>query len=240
MKPFLYIDNWNRAQPRNRLEQLLEERAWPVERIRAQSSALPASLEYCGVFVGPSDSSAYDLDPWIVEERGTLRRLAQSGVPVLGLCFGSQMLGAALFGVDVVQRRRARESGFGEIVRAPAASDDPLLANLPDRLDVFHWHGDEVVPGHPDMEVLAASAACSNQIWRWRGGPAWGVQPHPEYDRAGLCAWFSQDEERFRAAGYDTGQAAVAAVDCGPAAAVFENFLAIVAAQAAAAAGRRR
>lgn len=234
MKPFLYLDNWNTPRPRNRLEQLLDDGQWPVHCVKVQSEALPESVAYCGAFVGPSDSAAYGQDGWIAEERHLLQRLARAGVPLLGLCFGSQMLAAALFGLDVVRRRRERESGFGAVERAAAAAGDPLLAGLPERLDVFHWHGDEVVSGHPEMEILATSPACDTQVWRWRDHPAWGVQPHPEYDRAGFCAWLSQDAPQFRAAGLDPDAAASLSGDCLPAGGVFTNYLRIVTDHAAA------
>jgi GMP synthase (glutamine-hydrolysing) len=226
MKPFLFLDNWGRAQPKNLLETALDAAAWPVKRIEAARDALPSTVDFCGAFVGPSDAAAYDETPWVRAEQRYLRDLAASGVPILGLCFGAQTLAWALFGEGSVRRRAERESGYGRVTLTADGRRDMLTQELPPVMDVFHWHGDEVVAAHPDMVVLAQSEACANQIWRWRRGPVWGVQPHPEYDAAGMRAWFEGDRERFAANGYDAANAAQPA--CSEAPRIFERFLAIV------------
>jgi GMP synthase (glutamine-hydrolysing) len=226
MKPFLFLDNWGRAQPKNVLETRLDAEAWPVKRIDAVRGTLPSTVDFCGVFVGPSDAAAYDEAPWVSAEQRYLRELARSGVPILGLCFGAQTLAWALFGEGSVRRRAERESGYGRVTLTADGRRDVLTRDLPPMLEVFHWHGDEVVTAHPDLIVLAQSDACANQIWRWRQGLVWGVQPHPEYDAAGMRAWFACDREQFAANGYKMSD--VAQPECSEASQIFERFLAIV------------
>jgi GMP synthase (glutamine-hydrolysing) len=231
MKPFLFLDNWGRVQPKNLLEAALDAAAWPAERIDAVRDTLPSTVDFCGAFVGPSDAAAYDETPWVRAEQRYLRNLAASGIPILGLCFGAQTLAWALFGEGSVRRRAERESGYGRMTLTADGRDDVLTRELPSMMEVFHWHGDEVVAAHPDMAVLARSDACANQIWRWRRGLVWGVQPHPEYDAAGMRAWFERDREQFAANGFDATRAAQPA--CNEAPRIFERFLAIVQAGAA-------
>lgn len=233
MKPFLYVDNWGRAQPRNRLEELLAAENWPVERIDARNRPMPESTDYSGVFVGPGDAAVYDDDRWIADEGRFLASVIAAGVPILGLCFGTQILAHTLFGPEAVGQRDARESGFGMIALTPEAADDPLTRGLPARMEVFHWHGDEVFRHHPEMIVLADGPGCGNQIWRWRQGPVWGVQPHPEYDGDGLRGWLEADRAHFERAGVSAADVADRPDRCAAAGTMFDAFLVVVRNQAA-------
>lgn len=235
---FLYLDNWGRKQPKNRLEMLLDSRDWAVNRVDATSQPMPETLDYEGVFVGPGDAAAYDGDAWIAVEQRFLASAASHGIPILGLCFGAQTLAWALLGPGSVKKRSSPESGFGTIVLEPEAAADPLTARLPKQMEVFHWHGDEVVSDHPDLIVLAGGSGCRNQIWRWRLGPVWGVQPHPEYDAAGLRSWVERDGALFARGGVRPEDLPPDQNRCAEAGVLFDAFLETVASRGAPATGR--
>ncbi len=87
--------------------------------------------------------------------------------------------------------------GWAEIELTPAAADDPLLADLPGRLTVLHWHGDTFDPPSGSIH-LAASSRYRNQAFRI-GARAWGIQFHLEIDNNAIAAFldaFGQDTER--------------------------------------------
>lgn len=229
MKPFLHLDNWHAPQPATRVDEMLQEAGFEVERLRTNDGEFPAGTDYCGVYVSPSFNGAYDDETWIHREHDVLRDLAGAGIPMMGLCFGSQILASALCGRDQVTIRAEREKGFGAIhLTAAARTGDPLTESLPARMPVFHWHGDEVRRGHPDIVVLADSPDCENQIWRWRQGPVWGIQPHPELDRTQLLAWFESNREVFEAGGLDCDELVSQACDQVEAGRLIENFLGYV------------
>ena len=226
MKPFLHLDNWHAPQPATRIDEMLEEAGFEVERLRTNDGEFPAGTDYCGVYVSPSFNGAYDDEAWIHREHDVLRGLAGAGIPMMGLCFGTQILASALCGRDQVTIRAEREKGFGAIhLTAAARAGDPLTESLPARMPVFHWHGDEVRRGHPDIVVLADSADCENQIWRWRHGPVWGVQPHVELDRAQLLAWYETNRDAFEAGGLGYDELAGQARDHPEAGRLIENFV---------------
>src|SRR5258708_28415691 len=78
-----------------------------------------------------------------------------SGIPVLGICYGMQLIGHALNGR--IEPAASREYG-PRIVRRVVADDlDPILRGLPDAFDVWMSHGDVVVEPPPRMKVLARS-----------------------------------------------------------------------------------
>ena len=229
MTPFLYLDNYREAQPETRFDRALAKTGLPVVRARTNEGRFPVGEEFCGVYVSPSFNGVHDDEPWIRREQELLRRLAHSGIPMLGLCFGSQILASSLFGPDLVFTRGHRESGRGTIrLRNAVPNDDPLTVGLPEIIPVFHWHGDEVRADHPGMRVLASNSACPNQIWRWRHGPVWGVQPHAEFDRTKIGAWLRFNRTEFLGDAFDGDQMETSGEEYEVAGNMLENFLSVV------------
>ena len=228
MRPFLCLDNWHTPQAETRFEAYLGVSGLTVHTMHTNEGAFPEHANYCGAYVSPSFDGANDDKSWIHREHSVLRMLADAGVPMVGLCFGSQILASALVGRDQVFVRNRREIGFGEIQLTQAGAKDVLASSLPAEFPVFHWHGDEVGAGHPDVVVLAESSGCANQLWRWSRGPIWGVQPHLELDRQGLVAWFEDNTETFEAAGMDRNRMVSEAHDSEAGFCFLKNFVSFV------------
>ena len=203
MKHFAVLNNWHKEQPRTRFEAALEKSGLPHIIYQTNQGEFPEPGQVTGVFVGASVAGAYDAEPWIEGEHLVLKELAETGVPMLGLCFGSQILASALVGRDQVFKRATRETGFDEITLSPAGKTDALTQALPERLRTFMWHGDEVRADHPDILILADGKDCANHIWRWRHGMVWGLQPHPEMDQDQICRFIEKNRDWFEREGKD-------------------------------------
>lgn len=228
MKPFLYLDNWHARQKETRFDRYLHASGLAIEVKCTNEGEFPAGTDYCGVFISPSFNGAYEDLPWIHRAHEVLQRLGEARVPMIGLCFGSQILASALVARDQVFIRPEREKGFGSIHLTNAAKSDAIAADLPSVMPVFHWHGDEVMAGHDDVIVLADSDGCGNQLWRWTRGPVWGVQPHPEIDRVGLIEWFQNNREEFEAGGLKHDELVAGAHDSSEAFGILKNFVDLV------------
>jgi GMP synthase (glutamine-hydrolysing) len=135
----------------------------PVEKIRA---AHPRGLILSG---GPSsvyDEGAPQLAPELLE---TLN------CPLLGICYGLQLVSAALGGA--VSPSRNREYGYARLqVTAP---DSPLFAGLPAELDVWLSHGDYVTSVPPGFRITARTDEALNAL-EDLSRCIYGVQFHPE------------------------------------------------------------
>lgn len=206
MTDFIYFNNWHQDQPSTRFEEALSRTKLNVRVYRTQSGEFPgpeAIASAKGAFVSASVSGAYDGDVWIDALGDALRGLANRRIPMLGLCFGSQVLAWALLGKDQVFKRADRETGYADIELTAAGREDELTRGFAPTVRTFLWHGDEVRSDHPDAVILARNDACANQIWRWKHGPVWGIQPHPEMDRAQICRFIAQNRDWFAAEGKD-------------------------------------
>ncbi len=90
------------------------------------------------VMGGPMGVYESDRYPFLKNEQELIRRVAGAGLPVLGICLGSQLIASA-FGGKVYPGPR-KEIGWHPVeVTAPG---DSLTADLPRRFMGFHWHGD--------------------------------------------------------------------------------------------------
>ena len=146
------------------------------------------------VFFG-SAWSVYDEDTvgsWIGDEIAVARSAMDLGVPVLGICFGGQMLAAAVGGS--VSRAPAPEIGWSMV--------DTSIPGLIDAGPWFQWHFDRfTVPA--GVPVLARSALADQAF---RVGRTLGLQFHPELTSAVLECWLDNG---------GAGQLAASGVDAG-------------------------
>jgi len=156
---------------------LLGEEEWFVI-IDARKEPLPEP-GYGGVIVTGSASSVYDGDEWIRKSEDFLRRAADRGIPLYGICFGHQLLAQA-FGGRVEKCPRGWELGTVSISVSLEAQDDPLFAGLPKEFSAQQTHGDVVTELPPGAVLLAQNSHWPIQAFKL-GERIWGTQFHPEF-----------------------------------------------------------
>jgi GMP synthase (glutamine-hydrolysing) len=153
------------------------------DRLRVASvfsgDALPDPASLSGVVVTGSSAMVSHRETWSEESAAWLRGAVGSGLPVLGICYGHQLLAHA-FGGRVGRNPRGREIGSVE-VRLRDARADPLLRGLPDRAHFQATHVESVLALPRGAVLLAENEADPHHAFRL-GDAAWGVQFHPEFD----------------------------------------------------------
>jgi GMP synthase-like glutamine amidotransferase len=149
--------------------------------VRVVAGEMPASPgEADAWLVTGSRHGVYDGLPWIEPLKAFLRACVAARVPVVGICFGHQILAEALGG-RVVKSDRGWSLGVQdyELTARPG-----WMAGLPDRFAVRALHQDQVVTLPPGATVLARSPHCAFAALAY-GDPeapdAVSLQPHPEF-----------------------------------------------------------
>ncbi len=148
---------------------------------RADESTLPAVEGLEGVLVTGSPKSVTAPEPWMEPLAAWLLDAARR-IPVLGVCFGHQLLAAALGG-RVERNPRGREAGTTEVRLTDAGRADPLFSGMPARFAAQQTHEDHV-SRLPEGAVLLAGNAHSPVQAFAHGRNIRCVQFHPEMDAA--------------------------------------------------------
>ncbi len=97
------------------------------------------------------------------------------GVPILGICYGMQLITHLLGGV--VERSRVREYGFAQL-RILDKSD--IFAGLPESFQVWMSHGDRVLEMPIGFEAIAKTENAPVAAFRNKEKKIYGLQFHPE------------------------------------------------------------
>ncbi len=200
----LYLGNGPKLQSVAKLDERFESWGLEVELRWAYAGDFPNELSsFDGIFLSGSPHGAYEDIEFINREHDLIAEAAELEIPMLGICFGSQVLASALCGRDQVFRRANCEVGYVDLTVTPEASDDEICVELRDFVHMFVWHNDEVRSDHDDMTILAYSRDCPNHVWRYRNQPVWGIQGHPEIDERQAPVWFEENRGRMQKDGAD-------------------------------------
>jgi len=150
-----------------------------VRTLRVDAEELPAPTAADRIVVLGAEASAVGTgsEPWVAPELAFLRRAAISGVPVLGICFGAQVLAAALGGS--VHRLDTPQIAWGEFATTnpQAVPGGPWLT----------WHEDGFVPP-PRARVIAHDEV---GVQAFAAGPHLAVQFHPEVTPDIVDGWMA-------------------------------------------------
>lgn len=156
--------------------------------------ALPRPDTFDWLMVMGGSPHAYDeiSNPWLPAEKAFVAQTLKRGTPILGICFGAQVLAEALGGT--LFRAEHPEIGWHEVRLTTEGKNSFLFQGVPETFESFHWHVDHF--SLPTGCVrLAASEATPNQAFFSKTHPAVGIQFHPEYTLE-IIEYFSREHSQ--------------------------------------------
>jgi GMP synthase (glutamine-hydrolysing) len=192
-----------------------------VEVVDTRSPELPATSWPWGVVVTGSPEMVTDRAEWMDRAGAWLRELVESGTPVLGVCFGHQLLAHALGGV-VDWNVGGSNYGTVEVQQLLEARADPLLGALPPTFAAHSAHSQSVRVLPPEAVALARTEDVAVQAARF-GPRAWGVQFHPEFSESIARAYVRRNARWLADQGRDP-EAILAGVAPSPAGRLLARF----------------
>lgn len=153
---------------------------------------LPAVNKLAGIVVTGSPSMVSSRLDWSERSAKWLRKAVKKGLPVLGVCYGHQLLAHALGGI-VGLNPAGRQIGTVNAYIIDNKVKDKLLSHLPSTFPVQTSHSEVVLELPPQAQRLATSPLDKNCVIRFAPN-AWGIQFHPEFS-----APVTSDYIRYRA-----------------------------------------
>lgn len=137
--------------------------------------------QFGGIIVLGSDHCVNETLPWIEEERTLLQDAIKRDVPVLGHCFGAQMLARAM-GARV-RRNICPNVGWSQIRITPHAQQ---LMGLPRQATIFNWHYDTFEIPVGAIRTMYGSHCLNKGFSR---GRHWAFQGHLEVTEDSIRNW---------------------------------------------------
>jgi len=180
---------------------------WEFERFNTTRGEYPEDFDaYDAVLLTGSRADSFSDEPWVRTLRERVTGLLREGKPLLGICFGHQLIALCL-GAEV--GRAPQGWGMGRL-GYEWVGPRPLSPDRPDArgLALLASHQDQVLTLPPGATLLARSDFCPFAAYEVEGR-AMCVQPHPEFV-ADYSAYLLDKRRPYDDAGHAAAHAALA------------------------------
>lgn len=157
--------------------------------------ALPDPSSLAAAILTGSWAMVTDHAEWSERTAAWIRSAMDHRLPLLGVCYGHQLISYALGG-RVDNNPRGVERGQQKVTTKPGVEKDPLLSQLPSQFTAWLSHQQSVLQAPEGAQVLATSAMDQCQIIRY-SQQALSFQFHPEFTGTIMtaCLQNSQQDE---------------------------------------------
>lgn len=160
----------------------------------------PEPEQVGGVVITGSPAMVSHREGWSEYTANWLKQVVALDVPVLGICYGHQLLAHAMGG-EVGPNPNGRQMGTTRINLHKAAEQDRLLQGLASDLQAQTTHVESVLELPLGAERLASTDKDPNHGFRI--GNSWGLQFHPEFSTAVMKDYIHLRSEPLRNEGTD-------------------------------------
>lgn len=182
--------------------QRMDHSMGPIDTICPFSGdSLPPPASLGGIIITGSHDMVTEQLPWSEKTADWVKQAVEATIPVLGVCYGHQLLAHAMGGV-VDDNPKGKEFGTITIRLSTQERPDPLFAGLPKTFAVQACHSQSVLKLPAGSTLLASSDMDPHHAFAI-GKRAWGVQFHPEFSRDVLRLYIQRFADDLVAQGRD-------------------------------------
>jgi GMP synthase (glutamine-hydrolysing) len=173
---------------------------WDVQNDSVGKPDLNTLEQYSGIISLGAHAGVLEEEKhsWMSHERKIMQWALETETPLLGLCFGSQLLASAAGGR--VYKAETGEFAWTKVDMLPEAAKDPVIGALGETADAFQFHYDSF--DLPENAVLLGESDGTIEAFRV-GSSAWATQFHPEVGLSQQLTWLSTYRGAFLREGVD-------------------------------------
>ena len=165
--------------------QHLESDGYAIETIQAKQEKIPSKRYSFLIILGAAESVNDNLG-YLSAEMDLIQNYVNNGIPVLGVCLGSQLIAKSL-GASVYHGAK-KEIGFFHDLKLDNENISDLFHGFKNPFTVFHWH-EEAFTLPQNAIRLVHSSDYPNQAFKI--GTAVGLQFHLEVDESMINSWLA-------------------------------------------------
>jgi GMP synthase (glutamine-hydrolysing) len=208
---------------------------WVIRRLGLPSTAKVVDViageklpndGFGGAIISGSHDMVTDKLGWSERTAEWLRGQVEKWTPILGICYGHQLLNYALGGITGANPK-GREFGNQKIHLKTAAKSDLLFGAMPNEFEAHCCHAQSALKLPAGAVCLGGNSHEPNHIVRFTEN-CWGVQFHPEFDADATRYYIEQCKDLLAKQGIDMKKLSASVVPTPESYALirrFENFV---------------
>ena len=213
MKPLLIIKAGQTLDPIRRKHGDFEQ--WIMDGMRLspagcqtllvyQNVELPAADRYSGIVITGSPAMVTEDQAWIRACEAFVCEAVALQVPLLGICFGHQLLAQALGGT-VSWNPHGRQIGSVSVQLDSEAASEALFADMGSSIAAHVTHMQSVISPPDGAQILGHTPLDPHHILKF-APLAWGIQFHPEFDEAIMRGYIRERSAQINDEGLDAAK----------------------------------
>lgn len=210
MKPILIIKTGNTVQ--TAYAKLGDFELWIIDCMQVgaenftvvevfKDEKLPLLADVSGVVITGSPAMVTDKLVWSEYTAEWLRQAIEIQLPILGICYGHQLLAHALSG-RVGYHPRGREIGTTIVSPHAESVEDILFSKINESFTVHVSHMQTILELPAGATILASNAFEPHHAVRF-SELCWGVQFHPEFEELAMQSYIEERQNDLRSEGMD-------------------------------------
>jgi GMP synthase (glutamine-hydrolysing) len=175
------------------LKEFLLSDGYIISEILASKQKIPETIDnFDAIFILGGPMSVNDNLEYLIKEEQLIVNSIELGIPVLGICLGSQILANSCGGK--VQKGSKKEIGWGFVDITDYGKNSLFKNIVDDTIPVFQWHGDTFVL--PENATVLSLSKLYIQAFEYK--TAFGIQFHLEVTEKMILDWIQEYQKEIQ------------------------------------------